>query len=65
MCGKSFQIFGVYIPRKYIEARHFYSCTSSPLKTFHEVLSITPYVEGNTNSPRQEFFKNLFPPAAK
>ena len=32
MCGKNFQIYGVHIPRKYIDSRLFYSCPS-PLKT--------------------------------
>ena len=30
MSGK---IYGVHIPRKCIESIHFYSCSSSPLKT--------------------------------
>ena len=29
MCAKNFQIFGVHIPRRYFERRHFYSCPSS------------------------------------
>ena len=49
MCDKSFQIYGVYIPRKCIDSRNFYSCLS-PLKT---------------HSPRQHFFENLFPPTAQ
>ena len=26
MCGKNFQIYGVHIPRKFIDSRHLYSC---------------------------------------
>ena len=33
MCGKKFSIYGVNIPRKCIESRHFYSCPSPQLKT--------------------------------
>ena len=29
MCGTNFQIYGVHIPRKRIDLRHFYSCPSS------------------------------------
>ena len=32
ICRKNFQIYGVHIPRKCIDLRHFYSCPS-PLKT--------------------------------
>ena len=32
MCGKNFQIYGVHIPRKCIDSRHFYP-SPSPLKT--------------------------------
>ena len=64
MCGKIFQIYGVHIPRKCIDSRHFYSC-SSPLKTRPQVLVITPEAEGNYSFPKQHSFENLFPPAAK
>ena len=42
MCGNNFQIYGVFIPIKCIDLRHFYSCPS-PLKThpprsFHHAL---------------------------
>ena len=33
MCGKKISIYGVHIPRKCIESVHFYSCSTSPLKT--------------------------------
>ena len=59
MCGKNFQIYGVRIPRKYIDSRHFYSCPS-PLKTRSQFL-----VSQFTNSPRQHSFENLFPPTAE
>ena len=29
MYGKNFQTYGVNIPRKYIDSRHFYSCPCS------------------------------------
>ena len=41
ICGENFQIYGVHIPRKCIESRHFYSCCS-PLKTLPQVLVIAP-----------------------
>ena len=41
MCGENFQIYGVHIPRKCIDSRHFYSCCS-PLKTLPQVLVIAP-----------------------
>ena len=31
MCEKNFYIYGVHIPRKCIESRHFYSCPRSLL----------------------------------
>ena len=37
MCGKNVQIYGVHVPRKRFESRHFYSCTPSQLKTLPEV----------------------------
>ena len=33
MCGKSYPIYGVHIPRKCIESMHFYSYPSPSLKT--------------------------------
>ena len=50
MCGKKVQIYGVNIPRKFIDSRHFYSCLSS--SSCH-------------HSPRKHSFKNLFPPTAE
>ena len=32
MCGDSFSIYDIHIPRKCIESMHFYSCLSPPLK---------------------------------
>ena len=59
MCGKNFQIYGVHIPRKCIDSRHFYSCPS-PLKTRPQVLVITPYAEGNYALPGSIFSKICF-----
>ena len=39
LCWKKFQIYDVYIPRKCIESRSFYSCSSSP----HSKLSLSCY----------------------
>ena len=52
MCGKKFQIDGVYIPRKCIDSKNFYS------------FLITPWAEGNYPFPRHCCFENLFLPAA-
>ena len=41
MCGKNFQIYGVHIPRKCIDSRHFY-LYHSPFKTRPQLLVITP-----------------------
>ena len=30
---EKFSIYGIHIPRKYIESMHFYSCFNPPLKT--------------------------------
>ena len=56
MCGKSFQIYGVHIPRKCLDSRHFYPC-SSPLKTRPQVLVITPWAEENYSFPHAAFFQ--------
>ena len=64
MCEKNFQIYGVHIPRKCIDSRHFYSCPS-PLKTCPQVFSSRPRQNEITHSPRQHSFENLFPPTAK
>ena len=62
---KNFEIYGVHIPRKCIDSRHFYSCPS-PLKTRPQVLVITLYKQKEiTHSPRQYSFENLFPPTAE
>ena len=37
----------------------------SPLKTYHNILIITPSAEGNFSFPRQYFFKNLFLPTVE
>ena len=36
ICGENFEIYGVHIPRKCIDLRHFYSCPS-PFKTHPQV----------------------------
>ena len=59
-----FQIYGVHIPRKCIDSRHFYSCPS-PLKTRPRFLSSLPRQKEITHSPRQHSFENLFPPTAE
>ena len=41
MCGKKVQIYGIHIPGKCIDSRHFYSCLS-PLTTRPQHLVITP-----------------------
>ena len=64
MCGKTFQIYGVHNPRKCIDSRHFYSCTSRS-KLAPNFLSSHPRQKEITHSPRQHSFKNLFPPTAE
>ena len=63
MCGKKFQIYAVYIPRKCIDLRHFFSCLS-PFKTRPQVLVIIshPRQQEITHSLRQHSFEYLFPP---
>ena len=72
MYGKKFQIYGVHIPRKCIESRHFYSCPLPP----HSVLTLKflsshPSQKEITHSqllitqliiPRQHFFWKSAPP---
>ena len=59
MCGKKFQIYGVHIPRKWIESS-FYSCSllpqNSPPSFYHH-----PRQREITDSPRQHLFKICFP----
>ena len=61
MCGQNFQISGVHILRKCIKSRNFYSSTS-PFKTYPQVLVITPRQKDITYSVRKQFFENLFSP---
>ena len=63
MYGKNIQIYGVHIPRKCIDSRHFYSCPS-PLKITPN-LSSRPKQKEITHSPRLHSFKYLFPPMAE
>ena len=76
MYGKNFQIYGVHIPRKCIEFRHFYSCPLPPHSVLvpkflsshprqreisHSQLPITQLI-----IPRQHFFwKFVFPQQQK
>ena len=60
MCGKSFQIYGARIPRKGIDLRQFYLC-SSPLKNAPKFLSSRPKQKKITYFPGQHSFKNPFP----
>ena len=64
MCGKNFQIFGVHVPKKCIESRHFYSC-SSTLKTRPQVPVITPQAEGNCSSPLSAFIQKSVSPNSR
>ena len=64
MCVKIFQIYGVHIPRKCINSRYFYSC-SSPLKTRPQVLAITPKAEGNCSLPQAAFFRKSVSPNSR
>ena len=62
MGGTIFQIYGVDIPRKCIESRHFYSCPSQS-KLNPKFLSSHSRQKEIAHSPRQHFFfENLFPP---
>ena len=51
MKGKTFQIYGVQIPRKCIESRHIYSYSSPPI---HNPL---PTKREITYSPKAVFFR--------
>ena len=55
ICGQNFQIYGVHIPRKWIDSRHFYSCPS-PVKTCPQILVIAPQAEGNYSFPQAVCF---------
>ena len=46
MCGKNISIYGVHIPRKFIESMHFYSCDSAPLKTPGNLICMFPSENG-------------------
>ena len=64
MCGKNFQIYGVHIPRKCIDSRHF---THAPLHSYlaPNFLSSRRRQKEITLSPRQHSSENLFPPTAE
>ena len=63
MCGKKFQIYGVYIPRKCIDSRHFYS---SPIGRGIGRRKLSRHRQKKiTHSPRQHSFKNLFQTTAE
>ena len=65
MYAKNCQIYGVHIPEKCIDSRHFYSCPAS-LETLPEGLVITSYRQKEiTHSLRRRSVKNLFPPLAE
>ena len=61
MCGKNFQIYGVHIPRKCIEFRDFYSCTSTlethPPSSCHHMLGRRKLLD----PPGSIFSKICFP----
>ena len=67
MYGKNFKIYGVPIPRKYIESRHFYLYAPVPSysKLTRKFLLLYRRYREITHSPRQHFFENLFPPTAE
>ena len=58
------QIYGVHIPRKCIEFKHFCSYLSRS-KLAPKFLSSHPRQKEITHSPREHFFENLFPPTAE
>ena len=61
LCGKNFQIYGIHIPRKCIESRHFYPCLSQ-LKTHPQVPVIIPQAEENYPFLQVTFSrKSVFP----
>ena len=60
MCGKSFLIYAVHIPRKCIESS-FYSCLPPNLKLSLNFLSLHPRQRETTHSSSTHFFKNLSP----
>ena len=64
MCEKYFQLYGVHIPRKGIESRHFYSFPNLPTQNlrpgfYHNSLGRRKF------SLPQTFLKNLLPPTAE
>ena len=64
MCGKNFQIYGVHIPIKCINLRHFYSCPSHS-KLAPKFLSSCPRMKETTHLLWQHSFDNLFLPTAE
>ena len=59
--GKNFQIYGLHIPRKCIESRHFYPCPFNQSKLSPKFLSSAPRQREITHPPRKSFYENLFP----
>ena len=58
--GKNFQIYGVHIPRKCIDWRHFYSCPPHS-KLALKYLSSRHRQKEMSRFPRQHSFENRFP----
>ena len=64
ICAKNFQIYGVHIPRKCIDSKHFTHARSQS-KLTPKFLSSCPRQKEITHSPRQHSFENLFHPTAE
>ena len=65
MRGKNFQTYSVYITRKCIESRHFYSCPPPHSKFVPKFLSSKLRQREITHPPTYYFFEYLFPPTAE
>ena len=73
MCGKNSQIYGVQIPSKCIDSRHFYSCLSHseltpkflPSRSRQKEITKPPRPPHPTPPTRQHSFENLFSPTAE
>ena len=64
MVEKKFQIYGIHIPRKCDESRHFYSCPTPQSKLSPKFLSSPPLPQAELNYafPQAAFFQKSVPP---
>ena len=66
MHEKKFEIYGVQIPGKFVESKHFHSCHSRfHSKLAPKFLSLHPRQREIAHSSKQRFLKKLFPQEAE